>query len=295
MRVAVTGSHGLIGSALIRSLERDGHAVVRLVRGEPSGPGEVRWDPQGGTVDLDGLHGVDAAVNLAGAGVGDHRWTDRYKREIRDSRVLGTRTLVKALTTLEPVPTVLVSGAAIGFYGERGDEVLTEESPKGDAFLARVVADWEAEANAAQSAGIRVATIRSGLVMAPHGGAFGPLLLLTRFGLGGPLGSGRQWWSWITLEDEIRAIRFLLEHDLSGPFNLTGPAPARNREVVRTLGRALKRPTLLPAPAFALRMALGEFSGEVLVSQRVVSDKLRNAGFEFAHPTLESAVDWLVH
>ena len=295
MRVAITGSHGFIGSALIQSLHQDGHEVVRLVRGEISGPGQVRWNPAAGTVDRDGLKGIDAAVHLAGAGVGDHRWNDAYKKEIRDSRVLSTRTLVQALTSLDPKPRVLVSGAAIGIYGERGDEVLTEDSPRGGGFLADVVQEWEAEAGTATSYGIRVATTRSGLVMAPKGGAFGALNLLTKLGLGGPLGSGRQWWSWITLEDEVRAIRFLLEHEISGPVNLTGPAPAPQREVVRAIARALKRPALVPAPAFALRIALGEFAGEVLVSQRVVPEKLLDAGFEFHQPTLDAAADWVTH
>ncbi len=298
MRVVVSGSHGFIGSPLVRSLQQDGHEIVRLVRGDPDGPGQVRWDPHSGTVDLDGLRAagqIDAAVNLAGGGVGDHRWTESYKREIRDSRVLGTRTLVRALTSLDPVPKVLVSGSAIGFYGERGDEVLTEDSPHGAGFLSSVVREWEAEAHAAASAGIRVATVRSGLVMAAKGGAFGPLMLLTKFGLGGPLGTGRQWWSWISLEDEVRAIRFLLDHDVSGPVNLTGPEPARNREVAHALGRALKRPALLPAPAFALRIVLGEFAGEVLVSQRVEPAKLADAGFTFTHDTLDATAHWLAH
>ncbi len=285
----------MIGTALVRSLQQDGHEVVRLVRGAPSAPGEVRWDPQAGTIDVDGLKGVESAVNLAGAGVGDHRWTSSYKSKIRDSRVLSTRTLVQALTALDPVPKVLVSGAAIGFYGERGDEVLTEESSQGRGFLSSVVEQWEAEAQRAALSGIRVATVRSGLVMAKKGGAFAPQMLLAKLGLGGPMGSGRQWWSWITLDDEVRAIRFLLEQDISGPVNLTGPEPARNRDLIKALGQALHRPTLVPAPAFALRIVLGEFAHEVLVSQRVVPERLLAAGFEFRHATPAAAAEWLAH
>jgi len=295
MRVAVTGSHGMIGTALVASLEQDGHEVVRLVRGTPSGRGEVRWDPKNGTIDVDGLRGVEAAVHLAGAGVGDRRWNDAYKQEILNSRVDSTRTLVQALTQLDPKPRVLVSGAAVGIYGERGDEVLTEESPRGAGFLADVVEAWEAEAEPAAAAGIRVATVRTGLVMGPKGGAFGPLLLLTKFGLGGPLGSGRQWWPWISLDDEVRAIRFLLDHEVSGPVNLTGPTPVPNREVVRALGKELKRPTLIPAPSFALHLVVGEFAGEITVSQRAVPTKLLDAGFQFNHNTVQEAAAWLVH
>jgi uncharacterized protein len=292
MRIAVTGSSGLIGSALVASLTADGHDVVRLVRGTPTGPGQVQWDPAGGTVDLTGLQGIDAAVHMAGAGVADHRWTAAYKREIHDSRVLGTRTLIAALTALDTKPAVLISGAAIGYYGPRGDEVLTETSTAGDDFLARVVKDWEAETKPASDAGIRVATTRTGLVMSRSGGAFQPLKLLTKLGLGGPIGNGRQWWSWITLDDEVAALRYLIDHDVSGPVNLTGPQPVPNREVMRELARAMKRPALVPAPAFALKLVLGEFANDVLASQRVVPQVLLDSGFTFRHPTIAAAARW---
>jgi uncharacterized protein (TIGR01777 family) len=267
---------------------------VRLVRRAAAGPDEVSWDPEGGTVETDGLEGVDGVVHLAGVGVGDSRWTDEYKRAIRDSRVLGTRTLVKALTALDPLPRVLVSGSAVGFYGDRGDEELTEASPGGQGFLADVVRAWEAETEPASAAGIRVARIRTGLPMSASGGAFGRLLTFIKLGVGGPLGSGRQWWPWITLEDEVRAIEFLLTHELAGPVNLSAPHPARQKDVVAALARAAHRPALLPAPRLALRVVLGEFADDILDSQRVLPRRLIDAGFTFRHPELAGASDWVL-
>jgi uncharacterized protein (TIGR01777 family) len=292
MRIAITGSHGLIGTALVPILRASGHDVVQLVRGTPRGPGQVEWDPAAGVVDLPGLAGVEAAVHLAGAGVGDKRWSDDYKQVLRNSRILGTRTLVRALTSLDPLPRVLLSGSAIGYYGERGDQVLDEEAAKGQGFLSDLVQDWEAETQPATEAGIRVAHLRTGLVMAQSGGAFSPLLLLARLGLGGPIGNGKQWWSWITLPDQLAALQHLLNSEVSGPVNVTAPAPARNIEVMRALTSALHRPCLLPAPAFALRIVVGEFSQEILASQRVVPDRLLESGFVFQHPTLEAAASW---
>jgi uncharacterized protein (TIGR01777 family) len=292
VKIAVTGSTGLIGTALVTRLHQAGHDVLRLVRHAPRSTDEVRWDPQGGTIDVGRLTGVEATVHLAGAGVGDKRWKDEYKRVIRDSRVLGTRTLVKALTSLDPLPRVLVSGSAVGFYGDRGDEELTEESSAGQGFLADVVRAWEAETEPAAAAGVRVVTIRSGLVMSRHGGAFGRLLPLVKLGLGGPLGNGRQWWPWITLEDEVDAIEFLLTHDVSGPVNLAAPNPARQRDVVRALARVARRPALLPAPRFGLRLVLGEFADDVLSSQREIPRKLLDAGYSFRYPTLDGAAAW---
>jgi len=293
MRIAITGSHGLIGTALMSALRASGHDVVQLVRGTPRGPGQVEWDPAAGSVDLPGLAGVEAAVHLAGASVGDKRWNEDYKRELRDSRVLGTRTLVRALTSLDPLPRVLVSGSGVGYYGDRGNEVLTERSSKGDTFLADLVQAWEAEADPAREAGIRVAHPRTGLVMARSGGAFKQLLLLARLGLGGPMGNGKQWWSWITLADHVSALQHLITSELAGPVNFSAPNPARNIEVMRALTSALHRPCLLPVPAFALRIVIGEFAGEVLASQRMVPEKLTASGFTFQHPTLESAASWV--
>jgi uncharacterized protein (TIGR01777 family) len=291
VRIVVTGSSGLLGTALVTRLHAAGHDVVRLVRRPPRAADEVRWDPAAGEVDVAGLAGVDAAVHLAGAGIGDRRWTDSYKQTIRASRVDGTRTLATALAALVPRPRVLVSGSAAGYYGDRGDEVLTENSTGGEGFLAEVVRAWEAAAAPAVQAGIRVVFARTGLVLAPQGGALGRMLPLARLGLAGPLGSGQQWWPWITLEDEVRAIAFLLERDLEGPVNLSAPQPVRQVELARTLGRALHRPALLPAPAFGLRLVLGDFADDVLASQRMLPSRLLDAGFAFNQRTVEQAVD----
>jgi len=292
VKIAVTGASGLIGSSLVPHLRRQCHQVVSLVRREPRSPSEARWDPARGEVDLSALAGTDGVVHLAGAGVGDRRWNDAYKQQILSSRVDGTRTIAQAVARLDPAPQVLVSGSAIGWYGDRGEELLDERSAGGAGFLADVTRAWEGAADPARDAGVRVVHARTGLVMARSGGAFGQLLPLLRLGLGGPLGTGRQWWSWITLRDEVRALTWLLEQPVSGPVNLTAPAPARQRDVVGALARVLHRPALLPAPAFALRLVLGEFAGEVLASQRVLPVALEGSGFRFDHPDLESAARW---
>ncbi|GAA2023893.1 TIGR01777 family oxidoreductase [Pseudokineococcus marinus] len=293
MKVVVCGASGLIGTALRERLVERGHQVVQLVRREPSGPDQVRWDPARRRLDAGALEGVEAAVNLSGAGVGDQRWTPAYQREVLASRTEPTRTLAEALARLEPRPRVLVQGSAIGVYGHRGEEVLTESSAPGSTFLADVVLDWEAAARPAQDAGIRTAFARTGLVMAPGAGAFGKLLPLLRLGLGGPLGDGRQWWSWITLEDEVSALVHLLETDVEGPVDLTGPAPVRNAELTRALGRAFGRPTLLPVPRLALRAVVGGFADEILASQRVLPTVLQRSGFRFAHEDVDAAARWL--
>lgn len=293
MKIVVSGASGLIGRPLVRRLRADGHEVVQLVRRTPRQPGEAAWDPGRGEVDEAALDGVDAAVNLSGAGIGEHRWTEEYKREIRASRVAATRTLAAALAGLDRPPRALLNASAIGYYGDRGDEELVESSPPGTSFLADVCQDWEAAARPAEDAGIRVTYLRTGLVMSPRGGAFGRLLPLFRLGLGGRLGDGRMWWSWITLEDQIGAIRFLLDTDLPGPVNLTGPAPARNADVTRELGRALHRPAVLRVPRLALRTALGEFAEDVTSSQRVLPARLTDAGYTFRHPDLASACRWV--
>lgn len=291
MRVAVTGASGLIGSALVPHLRSVGHEVVRLVRRPASAPDEIWWDPTQGAVDLDRLAGTDGVIHLAGAGVGDHRWTDAYKREILDSRTQGTRTIAEAMASLDPRPRVLVSASAIGWYGDTADRAVDETAPAGAGFLADVVRAWEASAEPAAAAGIRVVHPRTGLVVASGGGAWARMFPLFRLGLGGKLGSGRQYWSWISLRDEVCALQFLLEQDhLRGPVNLTGPAPATNAEVTAVMGKVLGRPTVLPAPAFALKSVLGEFSTEVLGSARVLPAVLTDAGFGFQDPTIESAV-----
>jgi uncharacterized protein len=291
MRIAITGASGLIGTALRRSLVDDGHDVLRLVRRRAASDDEVSWDPVAGTVDTRRLDPVDAVVHLAGAGVGDHRWTPAYKQQIRDSRALGTRTLAEALASLPHRPSVLVSGSAIGYYGDTGDRVVTEDSPGGHGFLAEVVREWEDAAQPVTAGGIRLATIRSGLVVAGRGGAWGRMWPLFKLGAGGRMGSGRQYWSWISLRDEVRAIRFLIDRDdLSGPFNLTAPFPATNAEVTAAMGTAVHRPTLLPVPSFALRTVLGEMSSEVLGSIRVLPQRLTDAGFSWLDPTIDDAV-----
>ncbi len=294
MKVAVTGSSGLIGRALVAGLAADGHAVVRFVRRVPQEPDEARWDPTAGTIDPAALRGVDAVVHLAAAGIGDRRWTDDRKREILRSRVDGTTTLARALAGLDHQPSVLVSASAIGYYGDTAGRPVDETAPKGSGFASDVVEAWEQAAEPARAAGIRVVHPRSGLVMAKNGGAWARMLPLFRLGLGGRLGGGRQYWSYVTLADEVRGLRFLIDHDLSGPVNLTAPEPVTNGELTAEMGRALHRPTVLAVPAFALRTVLGEISSEVLCSIRALPDVLTKAGFQWEHADLRSAVATLI-
>ncbi|MFD3699757.1 TIGR01777 family oxidoreductase [Streptomyces sp. NPDC058646] len=291
MRIAVTGSTGLIGSALVRSLRADGHEVVRFVRRAPAAADEARWDPAAGRVDPAGLTGCAAVVHLAGAGVGEHRWTAAYKKEIRDSRVLGTAALASALAALDEPPAVLVSGSAIGYYGDTGDRPVDEDAPAGQGFLPSVCVEWEAAAEPARAAGIRTVFARTGLVVSGEGGAWGRLFPIFRAGIGGRLGSGRQYWSYISLRDEIAALRHIVaDPSLSGPVNLTAPEPLTNRQVTAAMGRVLRRPALLPVPAPALRIVLGEFSEDVLGSQRVLPARLLESGFVFRDPGIEAAI-----
>ncbi|MFJ6947429.1 TIGR01777 family oxidoreductase [Streptomyces wuyuanensis] len=295
MRIAVTGASGLIGSALVRSLRAGGpgggHEVVRLVRRASAAADEVRWDPARQYVDAAGLIGCEAVVHLAGAGVGDRRWSEAYKKEIRDSRVLGTTALAEALASLEEPPRVLVCGSAIGYYGDTGDRAVDESSPPGTGFLPGVCEEWEAAAAPAEEAGVRVAFARTGLVVAREGGAWGRLFPVFRAGLGGRLGGGSQFWSFISLRDEVAALRHIVDTDtLSGPVNLTAPDPLTNREVTAAMGRVLHRPTLLTVPPIALRLYLGEFAEDVLGSQRVLPRKLLESGFVFTHPSIDAAI-----
>lgn len=289
----VTGSSGLIGSALVPALWADGHTVVRLVRRPPAGPDEARWDPEAGEIDRRALEGADGVVHLAGAGIASRRWTAAQKRRILASRVRGTTAMSIAVATLERPPGVMVSGSAIGYYGDRGDEELTEHSGPGQGFLAEVVLRWEAATEAARDAGVRVVTVRTGIVLSGRGGAMGPLLPLFRLGLGGRVGAGRQWWSWVSLEDEVGIIRHALSSaTLSGPVNATAPAPVTNAEFARTLGAVLRRPAILPAPRPALELVLGrELAQEVLLaSQRVLPARATADGYDFVHRDLESAL-----
>jgi uncharacterized protein (TIGR01777 family) len=294
MDVAITGSHGLIGTALSRSLREDGHVVVPVVRGGDSSGGRVvHWDVEAATIDADALEGVDAVVHLAGAGVASGRWNEKHRRRIRESRTRGTALLAEALAGLDTKPAVLVSGSAIGYYGARGDEELTEASPPGDDFLAKVCRDWEAATGMAEAAGIRVAQIRSGVVLSTEGGALQAQLRPFKLGLGGPAGDGRQWLSWIALADEVGAIRFLLDHDISGPVNLTTPAPVRNAEFTRTLGQVLHRPTVLRIPRAITRLpaGVGELVESLLfTSAKVAPTVLADAGYGFRHRELGSAL-----
>ncbi|WP_329409150.1 TIGR01777 family oxidoreductase [Streptomyces sp. NBC_00704] len=290
-RIAVAGASGLIGSALVRSLASDGHEVRRLVRRAPRGADEVRWDPERGRVDAAGLAGCDVVVNLAGAGVGERRWSEAYKRRMHDSRVHGTAALAKAVAALDAPPRVFVNGSAMGYYGETGERIVDEGAPAGSGFLPELCVEWEAAAAPARDAGVRTVLVRTGLVVARGGGAWGKLFPLFTAGLGGRLGDGRQYWSYIALHDEVAAIRHLVDRDdLSGPFNLTAPEPRTNREITEAMGRVLHRPALFPVPAPVLRTVLGEMAGDVLGSARVVPKRLLESGFVFAFPGIEDAI-----
>ncbi len=297
LTVAVSGSSGLIGSALLERLRQDGHTVVPMVR-RPAKDGEIHYDPRNGVLDPESLVGVDAVVHLAGAGIGDRRWTDRYRREILESRTLSTSLIAEAMASVanRGGPRVLLSGSAIGFYGATGDEELNERSAAGDGFLADVCRAWEASTSPAEDAGVRVVHLRTGIVLSPRGGALKKLLPLFRFGLGGRMGSGRQWQSWISLDDEVGAIVFLLTADISGAVNLTAPAPVTNAEFTKVLASTLSRPALVPVPSFGPKLLLGGELADALLftGQRVLPERLTDAGYSFEHPTLSEALGTLL-
>ncbi|HKY33819.1 MAG TPA: TIGR01777 family oxidoreductase [Candidatus Polarisedimenticolia bacterium] len=290
-RVAVTGAGGLVGSALMEGLRGEAE-TLRLVRSGPSGGERVRWDPADGSIDAARLDRLDAVVHLAGESIAAGRWSAARKERIRASRVEGTRLLASALAGLARPPRALVCASAIGYYGDRGDEPLDESASRGSGFLADVVASWEAEALKARAAGIRVACLRFGIVLSPRGGALARMLPPFKLGAGGRLGSGRQWMSWIHIADVVAVIRLALEREgFSGPVNVVSPEPARNADFTRALGRALGRPAVLPAPAFALRLALGEMAQALLLSsQKVVPGLLRQAGYSHLFPRLDGAL-----
>jgi uncharacterized protein len=291
--VAVTGSHGFIGSALLPALTRAGHRPVRLVRRKPAGPDELAWNPDAGTIDAAGLEAIGGVVHLAGAGIGDKRWTDARKRLILESRTKGTDLLARTLAGLTRPPSVLVSASAIGYYGDRGDELLDEQSAPGNDFVAGVCVQWEAATVPAADAGVRVARVRSGIILGREGGVLPRMLLPFRLGLGGHIASGRQYMSWISIDDEVGAILHALTRNrVAGPVNLTGPRPVTNAEFTNTLGGVLHRPTAIPTPLLPLRALYGsELVQHLLVEgQRVLPMQLEQTGYEFAHPTLEEAL-----
>ncbi len=294
-RVLISGASGLIGTRLTESLKAGGHDVVRLVRSEAEGPGEFKWDPYEGYIDERALKGLDAAVHLSGAGIGDKRWTAERKQVLYDSRIVTTRVLAEHLAAAGEPPAVLISQSAIGIYGDRSDEILTEQSSFGprEDFLASLTMDWEEAATSAREAGIRVVHPRTGLVLSREAQLLARLVPLFKVGLGGPIGDGRQWWSWITLTDVVRAIEHLIESDLDGAVNLVGPSPVRQREFAETLAAVVRRPAFLPTPKLAMRLALGAEKAEAIgfSSTRVLPERLIESGFEFSQGNLEAALE----
>ena len=292
MRVVMSGSSGLIGTALVASLRSQGHTVVRLVRRAAGGADEISWDPAAGTLDPASLDGADAVVNLSGAGIGDRRWTDAYKRELLDSRLHTTELLARTIAATERRPSVFLSGSAIGWYGPRGDEELSESATAGSGFLADICAKWEDATGPAEAAGVRTAHLRTGIVLSPRSGALKKQLPLFKLGLGGRFGRGTQWQSWISIDDEVAAIEHLLTADVAGPVNLTAPNPVTNREFTKVLASVLKRPAFVPIPSFGPKLVLGGELADALLftGQRVVPTKLQASGYVFQHATLEVAL-----
>jgi uncharacterized protein (TIGR01777 family) len=288
MKIAVTGSTGLVGSALVSTFDRNGHEAVRLTRGRD-------WDPEAGTANVAAFTGCEAVVHLAGESIAGGRWTASRKQRILDSRVKGTKLIAETVSRLNQPPKVLVSASAIGYYGDRGREILREDSPSGTGFLAEVCRQWEAAAGAAAQNGIRVVYLRTGLVLSSRGGAMGKMLLPFKLGVGGKIGSGEQYWSWISLDDLCAGILHCIQSELRGPVNMVSPSPVTNLEFTKTLGRVLGRPTIFPMPAFAARLALGEMANELLLaSARVEPAKLASSRFVFRHKEVEPALRYLL-
>lgn len=293
MHIGITGSTGMIGQALTARLEAAGHRVTALHRGpgERFAPGDAAWDPASGWIADGALDGCDAVVHLAGASIGEGRWTEGRKRVLWDSRVPATRLLVDHLGMLPNPPRALISVSAVGYYGDRGEAILDEDAGAGEGFLPELVTAWETEARRAEEHGIRVVTPRLGVVLTTEGGALPRMLTPIKFGVGGPLGSGKQWIPWVTLTDVLRAFEFLLEHEERGAFNVVAPQAVRNKDFIKAVARELGRPWFFPTPGFGLRLLLGQAADELLLlSQHIVSDRLQAAGFEFAHPTLDAAL-----
>ena len=295
--IAITGASGLIGTALAQHLTARGDRVVKFSRSGGGGSDVIAWDPRRGSIEADKLRGVDAVVHLAGAGIGDKRWTTDYKREILESRTKSTTLLSSALADLAEGPKVLLSGSAIGYYGESIDATFIESSPAGPGFLADVCVQWEQATSAAERAGIRVAHLRTGIVLSPKGGALKKLLPLFKLGAGGRMGSGRQWQSWISIDDEIGAIEHLLSASVSGPVNLTAPRPVTQAEFTKTLAHVLRRPSFVPVPSFGPKLLLGSELADALLftGQRVLPEVLGASGYSFVHHDLESALRALLN
>jgi len=296
MRILITGANGLIGTALQRSFDEIGHELLLASRKEAKDSQHIQWDVEKGFSEPERLEGIDAVVHLAGESVFGLSWSDAKKKAIRDSRVDGTRSVVEAISKLKARPNVLVAASAIGFYGDRGDEEMTESSAAGDTFLAEVSKEWESEARRAEDAGIRTVLLRTGIILSKDGGALGTMLLPFKLGIGGVVGSGKQWMSWISIDDHIRVINYAIEYEnVRGAVNSVSPNPVTNGEFTKTLGEVLYRPTILPLPSFAVNMVFGEMGDALLLaSTRVVPKRLEDAGFEFKYPELKTAIEHAV-
>lgn len=293
MKILITGASGLIGNALVKALSEKGHELLLTSRSEPKDDLHIQWSAEEGFTHPEAVEGIDAAVHLAGESISALRWTDEKKKAIRDSRVDGTRNLVTTLSHLNNKPKVLISASAVGYYGERGDESLVESSNAGEGFLAETAREWEAEARRAEDAGIRTVLLRTGLVLSKDGGALGTMALPFKMGVGGVIGSGKQWMSWISLDDHVRAIMFALENeDLRGAVNSVSPQPVTNEEFTKVMGEVLYRPTFIPLPEFAVSMLLGEMGDQLLLaSTRAIPKRLEDNGFTFQHPTLKETLE----
>lgn len=296
MRILITGASGLVGSELQKSLAAKGHELLLASRSEPKGANDIQWTVEEGFAEPERLEGIDAVVHLAGESVSGLRWTEEKKKAIRDSRVLGTRSVVEAISKLKDKPKVFVAASAIGFYGERGDEELNESSNAGEGFLADVAKAWEGEARRAEDAGIRTVLLRTGIVLSKDGGALGTMLLPFKLGVGGVVGSGKQWMSWISLYDHVRVIEYVIENEnIRGAVNAVSPHPVTNEEFTKTLGEVLYRPTILPLPEFAVSMVFGEMGDALLLaSTKVMPKRLTDAGFEFKYSQLKPAIEHAV-
>lgn len=298
MRILITGASGLIGTALQKSFAESGYEMLLATRSEPKSASQIQWDADTGfrEEDLERLEGLDAVIHLAGESIAGLRWTDEKKKAIRDSRVFGTRSMIETFDKLKDRPKTFISASAMGFYGDRGDDVMTESSPAGKTFLAEVCKEWEAESRRAEDLGIRTVLLRSGIVLSKDGGALATMMTPFKFGLGGVIGDGKQWMSWISLDDVVGIVNFVIEHEnVRGAVNNTSPNPVTNEEFTKTLGSVLYRPTFLPLPEFAVHMVLGEMGDALLLdSTRVIPKRLADAGYEFKYPDLKAALEHAV-